>query len=240
MRAIAVIVVLALLIVPVLGGDIADVGGEELPSEELTGKETIVPTVKETIVPTSTFTAKPTVIITTPTLTPVTTQTISIKPTLEILSEELVVWKSIEPISETKTPITSTSVKSLSVVSTMLFEAEVDSVPVEKTLQVYPQSKVTISKDYEAVMQQSESKDSPPVELYYGYQKSRWQPWQYYYRVDGCGESVCRIVRAEFDSRRVWLEDVPTDKINELSASGVIPEYESVPDGIEVTGVTAL
>lgn len=98
----------------------------------------------------------------------------------------------------------------------------------EKTLQTYPDAEVWISEDTETIMQ-LKSISGPFLEIYYGYQRSAMEPWQYYYRVEDISKNPCRVVRADFATKRVWIEYVDPAAITAIVNAGTIPAYGALP-----------
>lgn len=101
-----------------------------------------------------------------------------------------------------------------------------------KVVQIYPESVLQISPSTETVMQTKVAND-PKVELYYEYQKSIQEPWKYYYKVEKCGSETCRVVRADFAERKVWIEYIPVATANGL-VSETIPAYDALPNGVRL------
>lgn len=95
-----------------------------------------------------------------------------------------------------------------------------------KIVQIYPESVLEVSNDVETIKQTSTSTISPKLELYYGYQRSSVEPWQYYYKIEKCDTEKCTVVRAEFDTKRVWIEEISVSEANTITG---IPAYEALP-----------
>jgi hypothetical protein len=100
-----------------------------------------------------------------------------------------------------------------------------------KIVQIYPESVLEVSTDVETIKQTSTSEISPKLELYYGYQKSAIEPWQYYYKIDSCENGVCKVVRADYSTRKVWIEEIPETTANTITG---IPNYETLPIGVTI------
>ncbi len=137
-----------------------------------------------------------------------------------------------ETVSErgVKTDSTVDAVKTMKIPTVMSFTTATKI----KSLQVYPDSKVSVSTDTETVMQQSVIPTSPKAEIYYGYQNSYGVPWLYYYKVESCDTTKCRVVRAEFLTRKVWIETINLDTGSALAIAPTIPTYEDLPIGVIV------
>jgi hypothetical protein len=103
---------------------------------------------------------------------------------------------------------------------------EMDIVSKIKTLEVHPVSDIIVSSNAESIMQISDNSSSPSLELYYGYQQSAYQPWQYYYKVESCTDGMCRVVRADFDTKQVWIEMILETELNAIPS---MPAYEVLP-----------
>lgn len=99
---------------------------------------------------------------------------------------------------------------------------------VKKQLQIHPEAKVKISADGKKI-KQSKSDGRPRVELYYGYETSISQPWTEYMRVDSCDAITCKIVKANFSERRVWIEYATKTSIDSVADSDEIPEFVELP-----------
>ena len=151
---------------------------------------------------------------------------VKVKTTISELSESTVTWKEVNTrgVSE---PISPILVKSKKTPTTMLFSSSRGT----KMMQVNPESTVTISTDTQTVMQQSVLPTSPKVELYYGYQQSANTPWTDYYKIEKCDATQCRVVRANFATRHVWIESIPLATAN--SITGIIP-HDALPSGVKV------
>ena len=155
----------------------------------------------------------------TATLTVVGTGTIALKP----ISAKGIV--SAEPVD----------IKSLSLATVTVASIEItkDMVVTTKTVQIFPEAKVQVSENTETVMQSSTTGNAethtPVLELYYGYEKSKYEPWQYYYRVDDISKNPCRVVRADFATKRVWIEYVDPAAITAIVNAGTIPAYGALP-----------
>lgn len=151
---------------------------------------------------------------------------VKVKTTISELSESTIEWKQVTDrgVSE---PLSAPLVKTKLSPTTMMFKASTGS----KMIQVNPMSTVTISADTQTVMQTSASPESPRVELYYGYQTSQNSPWTNYYKIEKCDGVQCRVVRADFATRKVWIEYIPVATAN--SITGILP-YESLPSGVKL------
>jgi hypothetical protein len=100
-----------------------------------------------------------------------------------------------------------------------------------KTLQMYPGSSFLISDDFSGstnVMQTSTKEGYPLIEVYYGYQKSRFEPWQYYFRIEKIDKDNAYVIYGDFSKRSVWLGAIPRSAYDTMISSGKIPDWESV------------
>jgi PKD repeat protein len=155
----------------------------------------------------------------TATLAIVGTATIALKPisTKGVVSAEAVDIKAL----------------SLSTVTVASIEITKDMAVTKKTVQIFPEAKVQLSENTETVMQSSATGNAethtPVLELYYGYQTSANAPWQYYYRVDDISKNPCRVVRAEFATRKVEIMYVDPALITAIVNAGTIPDYGALP-----------
>lgn len=100
----------------------------------------------------------------------------------------------------------------------------------EKIVQMYPEATLELSDNAETV-KQSTTTGTVKVEMYYDYQKSVSQPWSKYYKVENCDATKCRVVRAEFSTRRVWIEEIAVAQANAISG---IPSYDALPNGVKL------
>jgi len=97
----------------------------------------------------------------------------------------------------------------------------IENTNIEKIIEIAPESKLVISEDGESVKQGKGSS----VEIYYGYQKSYYQSWTDYARVDSCVDGVCKVVLANFIEKRVWIEYKSESEIFGISTSDTIPDF---------------
>ena len=95
-----------------------------------------------------------------------------------------------------------------------------------KYIQIYPETVLEMSEDAETVKQSSTNGGKMKHEIYYGYQKSVSQPWSQYYKVESCGIEFCRVVRGDFDTRVVTIEEITLEQANGIVG---IPAYEELP-----------
>ena len=98
-----------------------------------------------------------------------------------------------------------------------------------KIVQIYPESRLEVSVDAETIIQKKNItviSKYPDMELYYGYQNSSVKPWKYYYKVETCSGGTCRVVRGEFDTRKVWIEYQPESAVNAIT---IDTKYEALP-----------
>jgi hypothetical protein len=111
---------------------------------------------------------------------------------------------------------------------TIHFETSNGSVIKVKKIYVHSKSTVILSNDSDIVMQTSKFKNSPTLELYYGYEQGLLQPWKYYYRVDDC-DVTCRVIHADFLNRSVWITFINETTVNDIVDLEQIPTYEELP-----------
>jgi len=100
-----------------------------------------------------------------------------------------------------------------------------------KTVQMYPASSFLISSDFAgstAIMQTSTKEGYPLLEVYYGYQKSLFEPWQYYFRIEKIDKNNAYVIYADFSKRSVWLGSIQRSTYDTIISSGKIPVWESV------------
>ena len=134
---------------------------------------------------------------------------------IKILSEDNIVWKDITKHSNGN---------SIKLPTTKSFTTSKGT----KFIQVYYGSVISISEDTEIIMQQTPTKK----ELYYGYQKGNISiPWENYYKVENCDATKCRVVRADFTTRTMWIETIPLAVANGITG---IPEYNDLPVGVKL------
>lgn len=98
-----------------------------------------------------------------------------------------------------------------------------------KYVQIYPESVLEMSDDAETVKQSSSGKVKD--EIYYGYQKSVSQPWSQYYKIENCDDTKCRVVRADFATRQVWIEEILLTQANSIIG---LPDYSALPSGVKL------
>jgi len=146
------------------------------------------------------------------------------KNTLSVISADEVELKAISPTGIRQ--LVDIQALPASQPSIVEVEITVGSLLKKKIIQIYPDSKVNFSPNAETVMQVSPF--NSPLELFYGLQKSDLEPWEYQFRVLRCGNGNCTVVRAEFDSREVWLEEISEVAIEAISD---IPNYTALPNG---------
>ena len=145
--------------------------------------------------------------------------------TISELSESVVEWKQVtdKGVSESLSPAL---VKTKQSPTTMRFSVSNGK---SKMMQVNPHSSVLISQDGKIVTQLSKDPNSPLFESHYGYQDTEEIPWTQYYKIEKCDATQCRVVRAEFSTRKVWIEYIPIATAN--SITGIIP-YNELPSGV--------
>jgi hypothetical protein len=148
---------------------------------------------------------------------------------IKSIPENTLQWKTVSSVG-IKQDVAVDAVKTMRVPTVMSFTTPTRI----KSLQVYPESKVSVSEDTQTVMQQSISPTSPKAELYYGYQNDYGVPWMYYYKVENCDATKCRVVRAEFLTRKVWIEEINLDTGSALAIAPTIPTYQDLPIGVVV------
>lgn len=100
----------------------------------------------------------------------------------------------------------------------------------EKIVQMYPEAVLELSDNAETI-KQSSTTGAVKVEMYYDYQKSKMEPWSKYYKVENCDATKCRVVRADFATRQVWIEEISLAQANAISG---IPTYDALPLGVKV------
>ena len=104
-------------------------------------------------------------------------------------------------------------------------------IPETKTVQMYPESYFLILDDFAgtaSIMQTSTKEGYPLIEVYYGYQKSRFEPWQYYFRIEQIDKDNAYVIYANFGKKLVWLNAIPRSTYDAIILSGKIPAWESV------------
>jgi hypothetical protein len=250
MKKLVLILMVLLLVTPVLAVC------EDLLAYEDTMGYCISPTTTITIAPTITeiITTMITAIITptpTPTPTPSPEPTISqptpeptIPPFLkedEKVTEEQFILKPeseseiivkdppatvlVSPILSSGEKLEETDIKEfpLDRPVTSLVESTRSGIITTKIVQIYPESVLEVSNDANTIKQSAAG--DVKLELYYGYQTDN-KPWQYYYKVESCVDGTCRVVRAEFATKRVWIESVSESVITSIIG---IPAYEALP-----------
>ena len=99
-----------------------------------------------------------------------------------------------------------------------------------KLVQIYPETVLEVSDDAETIKQSSSNGGMVKHEIYYGYQKSIREPWSQYYKVENCGVEFCRVVRADFSTRQVTIEEITLSKANSITG---IPYYSALPKGVK-------
>lgn len=143
----------------------------------------------------------------------------------EIIVKDLPATVIVKPFLSTGKMLGETDIKEfpLDRPVTSLVESTRSGITKTKIVQIYPESVLEVSNDATVIKQSSEG--DVKLELYYGYQTAD-KPWTYYYKVEGCSDGMCRVVRAEFDTKKVWIESVSESTITALSG---IPAYEALP-----------
>lgn len=114
---------------------------------------------------------------------------------------------------------------------TVKLELTKDAKVETKTIQMYPASSFQISSDFAGttnVMQISTKEGYPLLEVYYVYQKSILEPWQYYFRIEKIDKDNAYVIYGDFAKRSVWLGTIPRSTYDMIVASGKIPEWGSV------------
>lgn len=97
-----------------------------------------------------------------------------------------------------------------------------------KYVQLYPESSVFISTDFDGttnIMQTSTKEGFPLVETRYRCQKSWFEPWQYYFRIEKVDKDNAYVVYAEYASKSVWLGTIPRSTYDKIISDGKIPEW---------------
>ncbi len=114
----------------------------------------------------------------------------------------------------------------MNVAKTIHFKITNGSETLHKYFYVYRKSSVLISNGN--IEEYSKFKNSPTLEIYYGYGTSVSVPWLYYYRVDDC-DVICKTVNANYTDRSVWITYTNETDINTIVDSDIIPDYEDLP-----------
>ena len=96
-----------------------------------------------------------------------------------------------------------------------------------KYIQIYPETVLEMSDDAETIKQTMDGRVR--LELYYGYQTAK--PWAQYYKVENCDATKCRVVRADFATRQVWIETITVEIANGITG---LPEYNDLPKGVKI------
>jgi len=100
-----------------------------------------------------------------------------------------------------------------------------------KTIQLYPSATILISSDFAGttnVMQTSTKDGYPVMEVYYGYQKSLFEPWQYYFRLEKIDKDNAYVIYGDFNKKSVWLGSIQRSTYDTIISSGKIPVWENV------------
>ena len=85
----------------------------------------------------------------------------------------------------------------------------------DKTVQVPPNGKMIVSVDGMNVMHISFTSE-PALQIYYGYQINKRQPFKYFYKVDSITTNPPKVTRVIFDTKIITQDHVSTDKITAI------------------------
>jgi len=130
-----------------------------------------------------------------------------------------------------KTAIVEKDLKIDTLQTVQLQLSKLSKISETKTVQLYPEATVLLSTDFAGtsnIMQTSTKEGYPLLEVYYGYQKSRFEPWQYYFRIEKINKDNAYVIYADFSKKSVWLGVIPRSTYDAIISSGKIPAWESV------------
>ena len=116
----------------------------------------------------------------------------------------------------------------IDILRTVKLELTKDAKMETKTIQMYPGASFLISSDFAGttnIMQTSTKEGYPLLEVYYGYQKSRFEPWQYYFRIEKIDKDNAYVIYADFSKKSVWLGTIPRSIYETIMSSRKIPEW---------------
>lgn len=112
-------------------------------------------------------------------------------------------------------------------VTKIILENTTKLLKVEKKVNVRPNAKLIFSSDSKQ-LKQSRNGSAKLLEISYNYHESYMVPWTDYVRVDLCQNGICRVVNANFTTKRVWLEYKPESQVDAIIDSDAIPKVEEI------------
>jgi len=138
---------------------------------------------------------------------------------------------SIKIVSSTgitsKDPVLEKDLKTDSL-QTIKLELSKDAKIEIKTVQMYPASSFLISSNFAGsttIMQTSTKEGYPLIEVYYGYQKSQLEPWQYYFRIEKIDKDNAYVIYGDFNKKSVWLGSIPRSTYDTIISNGKEPAW---------------
>jgi hypothetical protein len=103
-----------------------------------------------------------------------------------------------------------------------------------KYVQMYPSSLFVISSDFAgstSIMQTSTKDGYPLLEVYYGYQKSQFEPFRYYLRVVQVDGTNAYVVYGDFSTRSARIGTIPKSTYDAIIAGVKIPDWNTIQGG---------
>lgn len=102
-------------------------------------------------------------------------------------------------------------------------ETKRHNIQTPKVSNIYVSSRTIQDTD---VMQTTTEPGYPVLEIYWRYDQSPDQPWQYYMRVNNVGDT--QAVYSDFATKVIWTKPITPARTADIINSGVIPEWGAV------------
>lgn len=168
-------------------------------------------------------------ITTVPTKTPSPTQT----PIIIVIEDAIsTVYQIISDAgSVLSTQLQTDDTESILEPTTVRLKTSTYNSTIYKIVQLQPDMDISVSDDSKTVLQKSTVNTSEGMEIYYGYQESRSSPWSHRYKVESCDDTKCRVVRSDFATRKVWIEEITLAEANSITG---IPNHDALPNGVKL------
>jgi hypothetical protein len=148
---------------------------------------------------------------------------------------------SIKTVSSTglvsKEPIGENDLKTDTLQTVKLELSKLSKTSESKTVQMYPSAAIIVSSDFVGstnVMQTSTKEGYPLLEVYYGYQKSRFEPWQYYFRIETIDKDKAYVICGDFNKKSVWLGTIQRSTYDTIISGGKIPDWMVIVDAAKI------
>jgi len=159
--------------------------------------------------------------------TPIPTETMVVIKIKEAMDIVIKIISDSGKVSDTKVDTTkdSTILKPTSI----QIQSGNWTLSTKKILQQHPNTKISVSSDSNIMIQKSKQGAPIQFEAYYGYQKSKEEPWTHLYKVNFCDAISCQITRGDYANHKIWIETKPLANIEKIVAASYIQEYLELP-----------